>query len=134
MTLQRVCTCILGGGAAVSFGGGLFQRRALAGLGLPVGFQLRLAAAVGICLSALGGTVCLFRLQSSSFLSQNVGHQGKGEGYRALGGGKALRQQGLGVPPEGGFRLVGSGKGALGGSAGVLRLPISGGSGLPCGL
>ena len=133
LTLQRVSTCILGGGAAVGFGGGLFQCRALAGLGLPVGFQLRLAAAVGICLSALGGTVCLFRLQSSSFLSQNVGHQGKGEGYRALGGGKALRQQGLGVPPEGGLCFVGSSQCALGGSAGGLRLSVSGGSGLPCG-
>ena len=38
LTLQRVSTCILGGGAAVSFGGGLFQCRALAGLGLPVDF------------------------------------------------------------------------------------------------
>ena len=38
LTLQRVSTCILGGGAAVGFGGGLLQCRALAGLGLPVGF------------------------------------------------------------------------------------------------
>ena len=80
LPFQRVSTCILGGGAAVSFGSGLFQCRALAGLGLPVGFQLRLAAAVGICLSALGGTVCLFRLQGGGFLGQNVGHQGKSKG------------------------------------------------------
>ena len=134
LPLQRVSTCILGGGAAVCFGGGLFQCRALAGLGLTVGFQLCLATAVGLGLSALGGTVCLFRLQSSGLLSQNVGHQGKGEGYRALGGGKALRQQGLGVPPEGGFGFVGSSQCALGGSAGALGLPVSFRSGLPGGL
>ena len=134
LPLQRVSTCILCGSTAVGLGSGLLQRRTLAGLGLPVGFQLCLAAAVGICLSALGDTVCLFRLQSSSFLSQNVGHQGKGEGYRALGGGKALRQQGLGVPPERGLCFVGSSQCTLGGSAGGLRLSVSGGSGLPGGL
>ena len=133
MTLQRVSTCILCGSAAVGFGSGLFQRRTLAGLGLPVGFQLCLAAAVGIGLSALCFAVCLCRLQSGILFGQNVGHQGKGEGYYALRGGKALRQQGLGVPPERSFRLVGGGQCALGGSAGVLRLPVSFRSGLPCG-
>ena len=133
MPFQRVCAGVLGGGAAVGLGSGLLQRRALAGLGLPVSFQLRLAAAVGICLSALCGTVCLFRLQGGGFLGQNVGHQGKGEGYRALRRGKALRQQGLGIPPEGGFGLVGSSQCALGGSAGSLCLPVSFRSGLPCG-
>ena len=133
LTLQRVSTCILCGSAAIGLGSGLLQRRALAGLGLPVGFQLCLAAAVGICLSALCFAVCLCRLQSGILFGQNVGHQGKGEGDCALRGGKALRQQGLGVPPERSFRLIGSGKGALGGSAGVLRLPVSFRSGLPCG-
>ena len=133
LTLQRVSTCILGGSAAVGLGSGLLQRRTLAGLGLPVGFQLCLAAAVGLGLSALCFAVCLCRLQSGILFGQNVGHQGKGKGDCALRGGKALRQQGLGVPPERSFRLVGSGKGALGGSAGGLRLSVSGGSGLPCG-
>ena len=133
MTLQRVSTCILCGSAAVGFGSGLLQRRTLAGLGLPVGFQLRLAAAVGLGLSALGGTVCLCRLQGGTLLGQHVGHQGKGEGHRTLRGGKALRQQGLGVPPEGSLCFVGGGQCALGGSAGVLRLSVSFRSGLPCG-
>ena len=132
LPLQRVSTCILGGGAAVGFGSGLFQCRALAGLGLPVGFQLCLAAAVGLGLSALCFAVCLCRLQSGILFGQNVGHQGKGEGHRTLRGGKALRQQGLGVPPEGSLCFVGSGKGALGGSAGALGLPVSFRSGLPC--
>jgi hypothetical protein len=91
LPLQRVSTCILCGGAAVSFGSGLLQRRTLAGLGLPVGFQLCLAAAVGIGLSALCFAVCLCRLQSGILFGQNVGHQGKGEGHRTLRGGKALR-------------------------------------------
>ena len=134
LPFQRVCAGILGGGAAVSFGSGLFQRRALAGLILPVSFQLCLAAAVSFGLSALGGTAGLCRLQGSAFLGQNVGHQGKGEGHRALRGGKALRQQGLGVPPERDFCFVGSGKGALGGSAGSLCLPVGRGSSLPCSL
>ena len=133
LTLQRVSTCILCGSAAVGLGSGLLQRRTLADLFLPVGFQLRLAAAVGLGLSALCFAVCLCRLQGGTLLGQNVGHQGKGEGDCALRGGKALRQQGLGVPPERSFRLIGSGKGALGGSAGVLRLPVSFRSGLPCG-
>ena len=92
----------------------------LAGLALPVGFQLCLAAAVGLGLLALGFAVCLCRLQSGILFGQNVGHQGKGKGYCALRRGKALRQQGLGVPPERGLCFVGSGKGALGGSAGGL--------------
>ena len=133
LPFQRVCAGILGGGTAVGLGSGLFQRRALAGLGLPVGFQLRLAAAVGLGLPAPGGAVCLLCLQGSGFLTQHVGHQGKGEGHRALRGSKALRQQGLGVPPEGGFGFVGSSQRALGGSAGALRLPVGGGSGLPAG-
>ena len=133
LLLQRVSTCILCGSAAVGLGSGLLQRRTLADLFLPVGFQLRLAAAVGLGLSALCFAVCLCRLQSGILFGQNVGHQGKGEGDCALRGGKALRQQGLGVPPERSFRLIGSGKGALGGSAGVLRLPVSFRSGLPCG-
>ena len=133
LPLQRVSTCILCGSTAVGLGSGLLQRRALAGLGLPVGFQLCLAAAVGLGLSALCFAVCLCRLQSGILFGQNVGHQGKGEGDCALRRGKALRQQGLGVPPERSFRLIGSGKGALGGSAGVLRLPVSFRSGLPCG-
>ena len=82
---------------------------------------------------ALGFAVCLCRLQSGILFGQNVGHQGKGKGYCALRRGKALRQQGLGVPPEGSFRLVGGGQCALGGSAGVLCLPVSFRSGLPCG-
>ena len=133
LTLQRVSTCILGGSAAVGLGSGLLQRRTLAGLGLPVGFQLCLAAAVGLGLLALCFAVCLCRLQSGILFSQNVGHQGKGEGYCALRRGKALRQQGLGVPPEGSLCFVGGGKGALGGSAGVLCLPVSFRIGLPCG-
>ena len=132
LPFQRVCAGVLGGGAAVGLGSGLLQRRALAGLGLPVGFQLRLAAAVGICLSALCGAVCLFRLQGGGFLGQNVGHQGKSKGDGALRGSKALRQQGLGIPPEGSFGFVGGSQCALGDSAGGLRLSVSGGSGLPC--
>ena len=133
LPLQRVSTCILCGSTAVGLGSGLLQRWTLAGLALPVGFQLCLAAAVGLGLLALGFAVCLCRLQSGILFGQNVGHQGKGEGYCALRRGKALRQQGLGVPPEGSLCFVGSGKGALGGSAGVLRLPVSFRSGLPCG-
>ena len=72
-------------------------------------------------------------MQGGTLLGQNVGHQGKGKGDCALRRGKALRQQGLGVPPEGSFRLVGGGQCALGGSAGVLCLPVSFRSGLPCG-
>ena len=102
-------------------------------MGLPVGFQLRPALAVGFGLPQAGRAVGAGGLQGGSFLGQDGIHQGEGQLHRrfAFRRGKALRQQGLGVPAQAAAGFVCSGKGALGGGAGRLRGTVGFLGGLP---
>ena len=102
-------------------------------MGLPVGFQLRLALTVGSGLPQAGRAVGAGGLQGGSFLGQDGIHQGEGQLHRrfAFRRGKAFRQQGLGVPAQAAAGFVCSGKGALGGGAGRLRGTVGFLGGLP---
>ena len=102
-------------------------------MGLPVGFQLRLALTVGSGLPQAGRAVGAGGLQGGSFLGQGGIHQGEGQLHRrfAFRRGKAFRQQGLGVPAQAAAGFVCSGKGALGGGAGRLRGTVGFLGGLP---
>ena len=107
-----------GVGSSRRFG---FQRGPLRCQGLALGFQLGLAAAGGV-VGLLG------RVQFPLGGPQGVRLLGKGglqqrdrQGHRAVGGGEALGQQGLGVLPQAGAGLVHPGKGGMGGGTGLLR-------------